>query len=34
MNMNKWEWIKAIVGVIIFVPVWYAMMVIIMAMQP
>lgn len=30
--MNKWEWIKAIVGVIIFVPVWYAVMVIIMAL--
>jgi hypothetical protein len=32
MNMNKWDWIKAIVGIVIFVPVWYAMMVIIMAL--
>ena len=32
MDMNKWDWIKAIVGAILFVPIWYAMMVILMAL--
>jgi hypothetical protein len=32
MNMSKMEWVKAILGALIFLPIWYAMMVIIMAL--
>jgi hypothetical protein len=30
--MNKMEWVKAIIGTLIFLPIWYAVMVIIMAL--
>jgi hypothetical protein len=30
--MSKMDWLKAIVGTLIFLPIWYAMMVIIMAL--
>jgi hypothetical protein len=32
--MTKMEWFKTIVGVLVFVPVFYAFMVIMLAMQP
>jgi hypothetical protein len=32
--MNKMEWFKTIVGILVFVPVFYAFMVILLAMQP
>jgi hypothetical protein len=31
-KMTKLDWVKTIVGVIVFVPIWYAMMVIIMVL--
>jgi hypothetical protein len=31
-RMTKLDWVKTILGVIVFVPVWYAMMVIIMVL--
>jgi hypothetical protein len=32
--MNKMEWVKAILGALIAAPIMWAMMVIILAMQP
>ncbi len=33
-KMTKLDWVKAILGALIITPVFYAMMVIILAMQP
>ena len=31
-KMTKLDWLKVVIGVLVFVPVWYAMMVIIMVL--